>query len=390
MINLFRHFLRLIGLNRWVKPSDAQLILSSDSYEDLDLSENLSLESIDIILAINEDSVIPAKNLATQKNSLSIVDLSCLPNPRKLDNARFNAALSSSDLVFSANRELATKLEETLNRHIIISRHTTYFEPHQKYIDLKKVYHLIDDTQLVIFNAIHSQNLAGDLAFLASLLSDIPRHIHFIVTGGQAENKIFGQQSSVFGQFNCTSRMHFYVENLEAIKYPIDYASIDIALILGENHAQTPTQYYKYLHEEVAIFATNFADSNQLITSPEIGQIFDGYNIEAWKIAINTFLNLSQTKRDETVEKLRLQKQHINWQSETDHYISSTLNMLETNDTDPLQAVIVDLSKQKISDRTHNLGYMLIEQGINVSIIAPFLPMIHPPFASNIEYIKVS
>ncbi|MGL1922258.1 MAG: hypothetical protein OCD03_14625 [Hyphomicrobiales bacterium] len=390
MINLFRQFLQITGLSRLLTSAKDPSIPIRDSFEDLDLSENLSLETIDLIFAVNEDSVIPARNLASARKSRLIIDLNRLPNSKNLNNARFNSALTSSDLIFSANRQLATQLELNLKRHINISRHLSYFEPHQKYIDLKKVYHLIDDTQLIIFDANKSHNFKNDLTFIANLLAELPRHIHIVITGTQLENKVYSQHLNLFDAHNCTSRAHFYVENLEAIKYPIDYSSIDIALILEQNFQHTPPQYYKYLHEKVVIFANSFSDSNQLISSADIGQTFTDQNIETWKIAINSYLNLSEAKRDDYSDKLELQKQHINWKSETDHLISSTLNLHQNTPADSLHAVIVDLSIHNITERTHSLGHMLVEQGMNVSILAPFLPAIHAPQTSNIEYIKVS
>lgn len=399
MVNLFKQLLHFIKLNQLFNKPDSSISSPIDSYEDLDLTENLALESIDLVLAINENSIIPAKNLATQKNSPIIVDLNHLPNEDNLKNARFIAALSQADLVFSANRKLATTLEIEFNRHITISRHVQERKVQNKYIDLKKVFHLIDDTQLIIFDAkiCHPflakpyDLLKHNLTFIATLLAQLPRQVHVIVTGSRAESQVFDQHNNIFDKHNCTSRVHFYTENLEAIKYPIDYDSIDLAMLLGDQHGHIPNQYYKYLHEQVAIFSTEFADANQLVTSANIGQIFEAANCTEWATAILTFLELSQAKRDTYKKALRQQKQHINWQRESEHLINSIMNIVTaTVKTDKLCAVIVDLSKDQITDRTHDIGYMLVEQDIDVSILAPFLPVIHAPQSSNIEYIKVS
>ncbi|MBL1242678.1 MAG: hypothetical protein COB13_012570 [OCS116 cluster bacterium] len=399
MVNFIKQFLRFTKLERLFDKPDSATNPTIDSYEDLDLTENLALETVDLVLAINENSVVPAKNLATKKASLIIVDLNHLPNADNQQNPRFKAALSAADLVFSANRKLATALEIDFSRHITISRHVQERKVQNKYIDLKKVFHLIDDTQLIIFDAkichpFLSQPhdlLKHNFTFIATLLGQLPRHIHIIVTGSRIENKIFDQHKNIFDKYNCASRVHFYTENLEAIKYPIDYGNIDIALLLGDQDGHTPNQYYKYLHEQVAIFATEFADANQLVTSANIGQIFDDTNLNEWTKAILTFLELSQAKRDTLQKALRKQKLHINWQRETEHFISSIMNIITTTvKTNRLSAVIVDLSKDQITDRTHDIGYMLVEQDMDVSILAPFLPVIHAPQSSNIEYIKVS
>lgn len=398
MINLFKYFLNFIKPNQVSLKSDSNINIPFDSYEDLDLSKNLTLDTINLIIAINENSIIPAKNLATQKDSLTIVDLSHLPNINNLQNPRFKAALTSANLVFSANRKLATALEIDFNRHITISRHVTEQKPQTKYIDLKKVHHLIDDTQLIIFDAkiCHPfltqpyDLLKNNLTFIATLLAQLPRHIHVIVTGTQAENKIFGKHKKIFDEHNCTSRIHFYTENLEAIKYPIDYSNIDIALLLGDQNTHIPNQYYKYLHHEVAIFTTEFADANQLVTSANIGQVFNNPNVQQWAIAIISFLTKNQMNPSELKANLQQQKQHINWQQENDHFINSIMNIVDSEMNEKLNTLIVDLSKDQITDRTHDIGYMLTKQNMNVSILAPFLPIIHAPQSNNIEYIKLS
>lgn len=403
MVNLFRHFLHLTKLDQLFTNRSAVSNQTTVSYEDLDLSENLSLDDVDLIFAINENSVIPAKNLATKKDSFTIVDLDQQPQPKTMENVRFKSALATSDIIFSASRQLAKALEQSLARHIIISRHLTEQKTQTKYINLKKFYHLINDTQLIIFDATINQNqqtkpdslLKDNFTFIAKLMNKLPRYIHVIITGGRTENDVFNQNKSIFDKHDCASRVHFYIENLEAIKYPIDYSNIDIALLLGVQSNLTPSQYYKYLHEELVIFSTEFADANQLVTSANIGQIFDSQdiqekNIEHWSNSILSFLNSSEVKRYEFKDNLRIQKQHINWLSEAKHFINSIMNVKAIDQTKKLRAVIVDLSKNQITTRTHNIGYMLVEQNIDVSILAPFLPVVHSPISNNIEYIKVS
>ena len=399
MVNLFKQLLSFIKLGRLFANPDSFISSTIDSYEDFDLTENLTLDSIDLVLAINENSVIAASNLATKKDALTIIDLNHLPNKNSQQNPRFKAALNTAHLVFSANRKLATALEIDYNRHITISRHVQERKMQSKYIDLKKIFHLIDDTQLIIFDAkiCHPflskpyDLLKHNLTFIATILAQLPHQTHVIVTGSHAESKIFDKHKNTFDKHNCATRVHFYIENLEAIKYQIKYSNIDIALLLGDQEDHTPNQYYKYLHEQVAIFSTEFADANQLVTSANIGKVFKGTNCDQWVTAISTFLLLSQTKRDIFKKALNQQKQQINSQRESQHFINSIMNIITTTaKTDRLSAVIVDLSKNQITDRTHDIGYMLVAQDINVSILAPYLPVIHAPQSSNIEYIKVS
>ncbi|MCJ8324764.1 MAG: hypothetical protein HRU29_05095 [Rhizobiales bacterium] len=398
MTKIFSQIVNLFGISKLFRSGSRQRPKLNISYADLDLTKNLSSTELDLIFAINEDSVIPANNLALKTQSQTIIDLHLEPNDQNMGNARFSHALSSADIVFSPNRKLATMLEKKLQRHIVISRHLTKQASVEKYIDLKKVYHLIEDTQLILFDAniCHPfiakpyDMLKHNLMFLAALLGDLPRHMHVVVTGGIEENNIFDKHKQLFEKHNCQSRIHFYVENLEAIKYPLDYSNIDIALLLSDQENHLPSQYFKYLHEEVPIFATKFADANQLILSADIGKIFDHQNSEIWAKEILELMNLSLVKRDELLEKIKTQKQHLNWQVEADHLMSSIMNVLDGDNSDKLTAAIVDLSDDQITDRAQNIGTLLVEQGFEVSILTPRLPVTLAPVGHNIEYIKVS
>lgn len=398
MANLISQTISLLGMSKLFRSGSNKQPPTTISYADLDLTKNLSSTELDLIIAINEDSVIPADNLAIKTKSQTIIDLHLEPNDQNMSNLRFGNALSSADIVFSPNRKLATRLEKKLKRHIVISRHLTKQPSVKKYIDLKKVYHLIDDTQLILFDAniCHPviakpfDLLKHNLIFLAALLSQLPRHIHVVVTGGIEENNIFDKHKQLFEKHNCLSRIHFYIENLEAIKYPLDYSNIDIALLLSDQENHIPSQYFKYLHEEVPIFTTQFADANQLIMSADIGKLFDHQNSEIWAEEILELLNLSLAKRDELLEKIKTQKQNMNWQVEADHMMSSIMNVFDDKNTDKLTAAIVDLSIDQITDRAQNIGSLLVERGFDVSILTPRLPITLAPISHNIEYIKVS
>ncbi|NRA86011.1 MAG: glycosyltransferase [Rhizobiales bacterium] len=388
-----RHFLNIFGFGTFTKKNPTKNV-DIEKFEKFDLSKLLNNEPIDMVIAINEPAITPSINLANIKDAFTIIDLD-----HPIDDNKFTNALKEVNLIFSANRQLATGLEKKLNRHIVISRHVKKNKSNTKYIDLKKVYHLIDDTQIIVFDA-NIQHSYGEspndifkqkLVFIAQILENLPRYVHLIITGGVTEKNIFKQYENIFEKHNCSTRVHFYTENLASFKYPLDFDNVDLALLLNTQNYYTPVQYYKYLSKEVPMISTEFADSNQLVTSANIGEIINNQDVEQWVTKIKKHLNASLTEKEKIKTNLQTQKKQINGSLEAKHFVNSIENMLTNCEkTQNLKACIVDLSNNKISDRTHNISYMLMEHGINVCVLTPFLPLSHTPLSHNIEYIKVS
>ncbi len=391
MANLFKRLLRFFANTLGGVSSSTASNSKNTIDQNIDLAENISLDNVDLVIAINQKSFFPAIKLAKQKHSLFIVDIDEDFNK----NLDISAQSSNIDIIFASNRVLATKYEKKLKRHIAVSRHAVKYSMLQKTIDIKKLYHLIDDTQLLVFDAqiIHSnssQNLKQSLTFLAQLLAHLPRHIHLIITGDKEENLIFNQLKKTYEKYNCISRAHFYVEHLESIKYPISYDNIDLALLLDTTNHQTPDQYFKYLHYQVPIFTSDFADANQLIVDANIGQILNHQNAKLWAHEILDMLNFSLNKRNKIKSALKDQKTLISWEQESDHYMRSVLKAHQPSHEGQLNAIIVDISTDQITSRANNIGYMLREQNIEVSILTPKFPIVHSPLTSNIKYIKIS
>lgn len=364
----------------------------------LNLSKSQQDDNVNIVIARNDYSVIAAHDFAKQKDSHFIVDLTNLPSTEHIEQTEFIEALKNANLLFTGNRAVAKLLENELKRHINISRHTTEILPFDKYIDLKKVFHLIDDVQIILFDSRnenisrsdYKKHLHKQFGFLSLLLQNLPRQTHIIVTGSKQESKYFSQYSQQFEQLDATSRIHFYTENLASIKYPVDHANVDLAIIIEEDGYSIPDQYYKYLHEEVVIFSSSFAESNQLITSAEIGKTFETLDIEQWSTEIRAFLNLSLNKRSQYAHNITIQKSKINWQKEAEHFYSSINNNLAQPINTATSIYIVDLSLETISSRTDNICNILKDYNPKITVVTPNLPIAHTPMTNGVNYIKVS